>query len=1119
MLAPPRRSATVGRMLSNSPGSLSSITRLGFPLAAIIGAAAAAEGVPGLSLPESTSARVIATHEEHGVTSPTALAYDEQGSLFVAETHRFRHGIEDNRDRQFWLIDDISSRTVRDRRAMLEKWRERVTPDYLTEKSELIRRLGSPDGDGVVQESGVFADGFDDALDGTAAGVFAYEDHLYFACIPTIHSLPIGADGKAGERGVVADGFGVRFSYSGHDMNGFALGPDGRIYGTIGDRGFHVTTREGETFAYPDQGAVFRFDPDGSNFEVIHTGLRNPKEIAFDEFGNAFSVDNNADQGDRARLVHIVEGADSGWRMGHQVLMSFHRQVGLEEKPPCAWMDEDLWKPESDRHPAWLLPPVANLTAGPSGLVYHPGGDSFPAEQGRFLICDYRGGAAASGVISFAVEPEGAGMRMTDERRFVWGLAATDVTYSWDGRVVISDFVGGWTSHEAGRIVEVSDGTSTAEVAGLVAKGFRGRDVGELKELLGHSDMRVRLRAQLAMTTTAEGRAALLAVAKEGDGRARRHAIWGLGVVARCGAAVYPDGGVDGVAGAAKAEAVEALTSLLVDADDDTRAQSVRALGDAGAAGSEAVARLADKAPRVRMLAALALAKGGIDGDVSPVVRMLEENADRDPWLRHAGAEALAGLCRPVDLLALKDHDSPAVRLAAVVALGRQRSDAIVAFLEDPERDVADEALRTIIDFGMSSVYPAVLAVLDRRDAVERREADWHRLLHMASRAGGGKNAKRLVGFALDETMPARSRREAIRLLDGWMSPSAINGSTGRADPVAARSGGELSGAVSPVAGDFLQISPDLLAVAARLLKRDELRASLDPGMLGKRISDAELPGEARAALLELIPDDGGARELLLALAGDRDGRVALAALDRLVKMKAPEAEEAVRRETGSEVVRRRQRAWRLAGELPGLSDLFVEALADLKERGGRDPAALEILGGAEKRDEEPVQRALAAYRASVEAAGELGPYQTALLGGDVRRGEQVFRNHAAAQCLRCHVEGGGHGAGAGPDLGDVGKRLSREEILESMIVPGAEVASGYGMISATLKDGTSVGGTLVEDGEQAIELDLGGERRRIERSAIESMTEPISAMPPMGAILKPDELRDLVAWLSGRKG
>ena len=56
-------------------------------------------------------------------------------------------------------------------------------------KSELIRRLADTNGDGTLDESKVFADGFNDVLDGTAAGVFYYEGCLYFACIPKIYML------------------------------------------------------------------------------------------------------------------------------------------------------------------------------------------------------------------------------------------------------------------------------------------------------------------------------------------------------------------------------------------------------------------------------------------------------------------------------------------------------------------------------------------------------------------------------------------------------------------------------------------------------------------------------------------------------------------------------------------------------------------------------------------------------------------------------------------------------------------------------------------------------------------------------------------------------------------
>ena len=67
--------------------------------------------------------------------------------------------------------------------------------------------------------------------------------------------------------------------------------------------------------------------------EGIHIGLRSPKEVAFDEYGNAFSVDNNSDQGDKARIVEVMKRADSGWSMEQQALHSHHRQIALEQQP------------------------------------------------------------------------------------------------------------------------------------------------------------------------------------------------------------------------------------------------------------------------------------------------------------------------------------------------------------------------------------------------------------------------------------------------------------------------------------------------------------------------------------------------------------------------------------------------------------------------------------------------------------------------------------------------------------------------------------------------------------------------------------------------------------------
>jgi quinoprotein glucose dehydrogenase len=202
---------------------------------------------PAMKVPKGVEVRVAADDKGQKVISPTALTFDESGALYVAETHRFLDGIEDDREHLYWYLDDLAARTTDDRRAMHEKWKEKVPLEKLTKKSESIRRLVDRDGDGKFEDSGVFADGFNDVLDGTGAGLFALDGTVYYACIPKIWALrDTNQDGKADEKNALQDGFGVHVSFSGHDLNGFVLGPDGRLYGSLGDRGLNLTTREGK---------------------------------------------------------------------------------------------------------------------------------------------------------------------------------------------------------------------------------------------------------------------------------------------------------------------------------------------------------------------------------------------------------------------------------------------------------------------------------------------------------------------------------------------------------------------------------------------------------------------------------------------------------------------------------------------------------------------------------------------------------------------------------------------------------------------------------------------------------------------------------------------------------
>ena len=271
-------------------------------------------------------------------------------------------------------------------------------------------------------------------------------------------------------------------AFFGHDMHGLCEGPDGLIYFSIGDRGLNVETPEGRLFN-PGSGAVLRCRPDGSRLELFATGLRNPQELAFNEFGDLFTVDNNSDSGDKARLTHIVEGMDAGWRMAFQY---------LADRGP--FNREKIWYPQNAEQPASIVPPVANIADGPAGLVHYPGTGLSAAYDGEFFLVDFRGAPATSGIREFHVEPQGATYKLAKYTTFIPGVLATDCDFGPSGDFFILDWVEGWSGAGKGRIHRVTcdDPQATkqrAEMQSAMQKIAKA-PVAELIGLLGHANMR-----------------------------------------------------------------------------------------------------------------------------------------------------------------------------------------------------------------------------------------------------------------------------------------------------------------------------------------------------------------------------------------------------------------------------------------------------------------------------------------------------------------------------------------------------------------------------------------------------------------------------------------------------
>lgn len=1061
----------------------------------------AEEAIGSFRIPEDMQLELVAA--EPLLANPVAFCVDDTGRIFVAESFRQEEGrgIEDNRGHMDWLDDDLAAQTVDDRLAYLQKHLGPRLREYGIHQDR-VRLLTDTDGDGRMDDATVFADGFHHVLEGTGAGVLTHRGSLYYTCIPRLWQLTdTDGDGRADQRRVLLEGFGVRYAFRGHDLHGLCVGPDGKLYFSIGDRGFHVVTDEG-TVANPETGAVFRCDPDGTNFEVIATGLRNPQELAFDKYGNLFTGDNNSDSGDRARWVYVVEGGDSGWRMAYQY---------LRDRGP--WNREKLWHPYHEGQPTYIVPPVANVSDGPSGLAYYPGTGLPERYEGHFFLCDFRGGAGNSGIRSLAVEPDGATFRMVDEHEFLWSMLATDVTFGPDSRVYVSDWVEGWTGTGKGRIYRLKwpgaeDDPAADEAERLLADGLTGRPAAELRPLLAHPNMQVRQAAQFAMVD--HGATALpvfVEVARSaGDQLARLHAIWGLGQVARQNSA-----------------ALEPMMSLLGDSDAEVRAQAAKVLGEArhAPAFDRLVALLQDENLRVRFHAAMALSKVARPEAVAPLLAMLRENDNRDPVLRHAGVMGLAGSGDPKTLLDSLDQRTAAERMGVLLALRRQKSPEILRFLTDVDPSLVEEAARAIHDVPIPEAMPELAALVERpglsSDPLLRRA------LNANFRLGDDDRAAAVAQFAVREAAPEEMRREAIRMLGDWAEPSNRDRVLGMWRPLSARPASQAKAAVESVLPK--------LVTAPRRLRQQALRVAADLDI-----------DEVAPALYELLVDtsaDAASRaQALDALAALRSERLR-EAIELALKSDQPELRAAGRRHlaeaqpdqaisllneaiaTGALV--EQQSALAVLGSLS--SDAADAVLAGSLDRllEGDIPAGarLDLLEAAAQRDHAALQDKLTRYEASRDSSDPLTAYENSLHGGDAERGRAIFFERADLSCVRCHTIGDeGSGGRVGPELTKIGQDKDRRYLLESIVLPSQTIAKGFQTANLALIDGRILSGIVQSEDKNQLQLmDPDGKLFTVAIEDILERGEGLSAMPADSIEkLSKRDLRDLVEFLATRK-
>jgi len=1089
--------------------------------------------ISNFKLPEGVSASLFADSSQ--TQNPSAICFDSKGRLYVAEIHRWRAGVQDIRNEQQILLDDIDNESNADRLAMYE--RDQVTRplSFYTEFTDRIVRLADADADGRADTTAVFADGFNDVLDGPGIGLIAgADDSIYYTNIPHLWKLKdTNGDGSADERVSLQDGFGVRMSISGHDMHGLVWGPDGKLYWSIGDRGYSFTTKEGRHYHRPNSGGVFRCDPDGSNLEEIYTGLRNPQELAFDAYGNLFTCDNNADAWDTGRLVYILEGGDSGWNHGHQVLMNFRNPLklrtpvyehpGHKEIPMNPWMTESIWEPQHPGRPSHSLPPIDKVSWGPSGLVYNYGVTAMPERYAdHFWVCNF--GGSNGDLEAFSVKEAGAGFTVAHKEIFMVGLGNTDVEFGPDGRMYLSCFNNsGWYKQDLGNIYVLSSQEAGSEAlkatAALLAKPLSEFDVNTLDGLLGHADLRLRQRAQFELAKRGAKEVFSAAVAQKENRFKRLHGVWGLGQLARSEEAL-----------------LQTLVGVLNDADAEVRAQAAKVLSDSRttAAGEALVALLADESARVKGFAAIGVGKCGLVTALPKLLELLATNNDADVFLRHACIQGMWYLNEREKILKEVKNESAAVRRGVLLTLRKLEDPRVKYFLADADESIRNEAIRAINDLDLTTALPDLAREIRRyseaAEGVRMPEGhrDWilhTRLINANFRVGGEENATDLLAYAARTKLPAMLREQALLALLEWKEPKPVDATTGRHRPLPAASRPDITEAVKAgLPSVFTNAEGKLIGLATRVALAYGASAPAD--LLRKQIIDESAEVDSRIASLEgLFRQDAAAVAPLWDEILKSESAPFRSAAVALLRQKDPaRGTAAAIAMAKSDKLPLRQSGYRLLGSSDA-SEATVFLIERVKDIENEKPGALlDLIESATLKSDGALVEWLAAREKALDPADPLAAFRVSLEGGDPEIGKELFMTHAAGQCSKCHKIAGDGGI-AGPELTGIGALQNSEYLLQALVAPSAVVVPGYGITLVTLKNGENLGGFLMKEDTKEIVLKLpdpAAPERQIERdipmAEVASRQPPVSAMPPMGYLLKKSEIRDLVAFLSSLK-
>jgi putative membrane-bound dehydrogenase-like protein len=1030
------------------------------------------------------------------VVNPTNIDVDSRGRVWVTEGLNYR--LTRGGNKRFSRIED----------------------------ADKIKILEDTDNDGKADKVTVFADQVFPVPMGIAVEEHWSKDGKYQGCKVFVGNSPdllvledTDGDDRADNRYPLLTGFGG--IDSDHGVHGMVLGPDGKLYFTQGDgccsvqpdksekqQNFDVVDRSGR-HVWSDQLAnTLRSNRDGTQFEILADRQRNNYETSLNSFGQLFTSDNDDDGNRGCRVIWIMDGGKYGYHTPGS---------------PRHW-GEDV--------PGNVPKLVGTGNGSPAGIMVYEG-ELLP---GDFQNAVFEVDAGTRQINHFPLTRHGAAFR-TESKVLLssddpW-FRPVDVCAAPDGSLFVADWydagVGGhaFSDQTTGRIYRVAPkgvgpktakpdfGSLDGQITALASPNIATRDVARRmliaylneKGESGARDMEPKLQSfELPKNPVMQAR--LMWIASEvpalksldlmaesmkrrdaslydrTDPRMRELAVRILGRdVSRVGKVETREP----LPELAAARYLEALLAIVDDPDAGVRRELILSLRDLPTdkvgAGLRKLAASWDGQDRW-YLEALGLALRNREPDY--LRSLFDGNLFGE--IDRAGAGKLVVALPPyfpVDrneaYLAVGEELPPATALSKTLGLMwelhrveslpllvklmpalqsadlQQASDDIIAQIEDPA------GATLVADLAAAAADP-VRKGQAMKSLARKLEGPWH----------GQAQDPRVVELIEAALADSELRSAGVALAGATGDPRYFD----RLAEFATSESALPELRVAAIDALARAKDPRVTNLAIRLIAAAKEKKSSSP-IAEAAVRALPHQGAGRAELEQLMNDDGLPlglrREALRAIAQMPDGASRLVAMARMNQIP------------------------------PALRLEAATVLRSHPDRGIREQALelfpISMVGGK-----------------PLPPVGELLRRE-----GDAERGRKVFFSAGPAlqaggtqNCGSCHrVQG--QGQWIGPDLSTIGTKYGKDELLRSILNPGAAIGYSYRSVIVATQDGRVITGLPVEDTADRLVLKTSsGERVVLGAGEIEERAvSELSLMPDgLTETMSEQDLVDLLAYL-----